>query len=622
VCGPRSDVALLAKMCPEARTALHECLDTGVLVADGDRVGFRHELARRAALAQIPDFDRTELHQRALIVQTESPIEPHALAALAIHAHEAGDGPATLRYGIGAAERAASLGANREAASFYGLALRYADATEPAQKAVWLERHAFTSYLTGQTAAAADSWREAIALRQALGDRLEEGDDLRWLSQMLLVLEGAEQAGKVALASVQLLEKLGPTTQLAWSLANLAEISTLSYDPTAAGYANRAVTLGEQLGESGVVIRARSYAALADVFRSDVGWDELEASWRDAMANPGLAEHGAIIGTIICWTGAIHHDVHRTAGHIAETNEFCAKHDLGTFQALVDGLEAMICLYRGDWDRGTVIAEQILTQAELSPAHRSAPLVASALIHARRDQGRVAALLDEAGASARPGDLFHLGPVWAARAEAAWLAGDDETACAEAQAGLAVATEHTDPWLAGALRRWVHLAGGSPGSLGSLGRDVVTPFEMEIAGDWEGAAAAWTGLGCPYDAALAQLGGDAAAVSTALATFRRLGAKATSKRAQQRLVALRERVPRTRRTERESDPHDFTMRQRQVFELLVAGLSNPEIAAELHISPRTVGHHVEAILGKLGVQNRTQAAALASQNRVDLQPEV
>ncbi len=66
VCGPRADIALLERICPEARPALHECLGAGVLVADGDLIRFRHELARRATQAQIPDFDRIEWHRRAL----------------------------------------------------------------------------------------------------------------------------------------------------------------------------------------------------------------------------------------------------------------------------------------------------------------------------------------------------------------------------------------------------------------------------------------------------------------------------------------------------------------------------------------------------------------------------
>jgi DNA-binding CsgD family transcriptional regulator len=611
VCGPRSAVTLLDTMCPDTRTALDECLDSGVLVAEGDLIGFRHELARRATLAQIPDFDRTELHKRALAVLAEPPIDANILATLAFHADQASDREATVRYGIGAAERAASLGANREAASLYGLALRHADATPPAQKVAWLEQHAFTSYLSGQAVPAAASWRDAIALRQALGDRLEEGDDLRWLSQMLHVLEGTEQAVEAGLASLRLLDGLGPTTQLAWSLVNMAEIGTLSYDPRAAGYSDRAVELGSRLGEGGVVIRARSYAALATVFRGNTGWDELEAGWRDAMDSPALAEHVAIIGTIICWTAAMHHDVYRAEGYIAEINAFCAKHDLGTFQAAVVGVEALVGLYRGDWDRAAACVDDVLTRPGLSPAHRTAPLVTRALIRARRGQGAVGAQLDEAAATALPGDLFHLGAVWAARAEAAWLAGDDATACAEAQAGLAAATEYTDPWLVGNLRRWVRLTGGV---LETTSRDAANPCEMEISGDWQGAAEAWTHRGCLYDAALAQLGGDIDGVNAALSTFRRLGAKAAARRAQQRLATLRGLAPRTRRAARDSDPHALTGRQREVFDLLAAGLRNPEIAVALHISPKTVGHHVAAIFAKLGVQNRTQAVAYALQD--------
>jgi DNA-binding CsgD family transcriptional regulator len=610
VCGPRADVALLGRVCPDAKAALDECLDTGVLVADGDKVGFRHELARRATLEQTPSYERVALHQSALVILAEPPIDPDTLASLAFHADEAGDTDAAVRYGVAAAERAASLRANREAADLYALALRHADNSPPAQKVVWLEQHAFTSYLSGQAFPAVASWRDAIALRRALGDRLEEGDDLRLLSQMLHVLEGTEQAAEAGLASLRLLDGVGPSTQLAWSLVNMAEICTLSYDPRAAGYSDRAIELGGQLGDDGVVIRARSYAALDTVFRADVGWDELEASWHEAMDNPGLAEHVAIIGTIICWTAAMHRDVHRAQRYIAATNAFCAEHDLGTFQLVVVGVEALVGMCRGDWDLAAARVDDVLTRPGLSPAHRTAPLVTLALIRARCGQGPVAALLDEALAAAPPGDLFHLGAALAARAEAAWLAGDDDAARAEAEAGLAASTEHTDPWLVGHLRRWVHLAGGTPEATDG---DPATAFELEIRGQWQAAAQAWSARDCSYDAALAQLGGDIDAVQAALATFDRLGAKAAVRRARQRLAALRGRVPRSRPADMLADPLALTRRQRQVLDLLSDGRSNAEIAAALHISPRTAAHHVAAILTKLGVDNRTHAAARAMQ---------
>jgi len=236
------------------------------------------------------------------------------------------------------------------------------------------------------------------------------------------------------------------------------------------------------------------------------------------------------------------------------------------------------------------------------------PLVTLALIRARRGQRAVAPLLDEAAACYEPGNLLQLGTVWAARAEAAWLAGDDATARAEAQAGLATATEHTDPWLVGHLRRWVHLAGGRPDPASD---GLITPFDLEVRGEWQAAATAWTARCCPYDAAIAQLGGDITAVESALATFRGLGARAAVRRAQQRLALLRGRTPYGRRADTLADPHGLTQREREVLDLIAAGRSDTQIAAALHISPKTAAHHVSAILAKLGVDNRVQAAAHA-----------
>ena len=610
VCGPRADVALLDKLCPEAGPALGECLHNGVLIADGNSVAFRHELARRATLAQIPDFDRTELHKRALTVLAEPPVDANTLAALAFHADEAGDTDATVRYGIAAAERAASLGAHREAADLYRLALRHAGAVPDEQKVVWHERHAFSSYLCGQVGRAVTSWREAIALRHALGDRLGEGEAWRWLSLMLLAFEGTTAATEAGRASLRLLETLGPSPQLAWSLVNLAQMSAMSYDPAVTEYVDRAIALGTQLGDDDVVLQARTFAALDNVFRTDTGWEELTTVWSEAKSTEALAAHFAHVGICLCWTAAIHYDLDRTARYLAEMTAFCADHDFGVYLALVNSAGVLASLHDGQWNRAVLSADEVLTRPELSPLHRVLPLIALAVIRARRGQRSVAPLLDEAVAYAERDHVGRLCLVFAARAEVAWLAGDDDTARAEAQVGLAAVTEHADPWLVGPLRRWVHLAGGTPQTTSG---DALTPFELEIIGHWQAAAEAWTGRGCPFDAAIAQLGGDIDAVASALATFRGLGAKAAARRAQQRLAALRERVPRTRRADKQSDPHKLTGRQRQVLELLADGRSNAEIAAMLHISPKTVSHHVEAILVKLGVDNRTHAVAQALQ---------
>ena len=56
-------------------------------------------------------------------------------------------------------------------------------------------------------------------------------------------------------------------------------------------------------------------------------------------------------------------------------------------------------------------------------------------------------------------------------------------------------------------------------------------------------------------------------------------------------------------------PEPLTARERQVLELLAAGLTNREIGESLVISPGTVKKHAANIYGKLGVHGRTEAAA-------------
>ena len=58
-------------------------------------------------------------------------------------------------------------------------------------------------------------------------------------------------------------------------------------------------------------------------------------------------------------------------------------------------------------------------------------------------------------------------------------------------------------------------------------------------------------------------------------------------------------------------PEPLTARELEVLRGIASGLTNREIAARLFISPETVKKHTGSIYGKLGVANRTAAAARA-----------
>lgn len=68
--------------------------------------------------------------------------------------------------------------------------------------------------------------------------------------------------------------------------------------------------------------------------------------------------------------------------------------------------------------------------------------------------------------------------------------------------------------------------------------------------------------------------------------------------------------------EREPRPAEvlstLTQREREVLDLVAEGLTNKEIARQLAVSPATVKAHVERIIAKLGVADRTQAAVLVA----------
>lgn len=120
----------------------------------------------------------------------------------------------------------------------------------------------------------------------------------------------------------------------------------------------------------------------------------------------------------------------------------------------------------------------------------------------------------------------------------------------------------------------------------------------------------WTQASSPYDAAVARLlsgrcllaladtSSAERELTAARATFRRLGALPVAELASSLLAPA-------------SLPGGLTAREVEVLRLVAAGRSNPQIAAELVLSEKTVARHLSNIFGKLGVASRTAAAAYA-----------
>jgi DNA-binding CsgD family transcriptional regulator len=187
--------------------------------------------------------------------------------------------------------------------------------------------------------------------------------------------------------------------------------------------------------------------------------------------------------------------------------------------------------------------------------------------------------------------------------------GDTPRVVDEARAIYELALEKRHLWFAGELGYWQWKAG----ALREVLEWVAEPYARQIAGDVRGAAAAWAARGCRYEAARALAEStDEDALREALATFEGLGARPAAQGVRQSLRALGASVPRGPRASTQENPAALTARELDVLRLLAEGLRNAEIAERLVVSPRTVDHHVSAILRKLGAATRGEAVAEAA----------
>ena len=574
-----------------------ELISDGLLIKDGDDLRFRHEIARVAIEGAIPPYRKAAIHTKIIEALLASGSDDDA--RLAFHAEGAGNAELVLTYAPRAGRRAAALGARREAAAQYERALRFVPATDVRTRAELLDNLA-------KQLSFFEEWEEkcseAVALWNALGDSRRESDSLlslAWGSWWLCRGTDFRQAGEAAL---KLAEPLGPSPQLAWASNTLAfrRMNEGRYQDSLS-LIRQVHGMAAQLGLGDVIsdcltLEAQVVRALGEDWTAPMG-----AALQIALSGGHeFRAYNAFLFLYILYCADLRND--EAEQIFNDALAYCDLHDVGKPCLLAE--RAGVLEKLGRWDECVSTIGAVLDERKVTRANRMQSLSILAKVMARRGQDGYWQYLDEArdssiGLEEREWLIF----VGLARIEAYWLEGRLDAARAElarirdASAGLAVPYRR---WLALWTRRLTGVA--EPVDL--------EPFASYVAGDAAHAAELWDRLGYRYEAALALLDTkEETHLRESLAWLSNLGAEAAARLVRQTMRDLGIRsIPAGTRPATKAHPRGLTVREQQILELLSQGHSNEEISARLFISVRTVEHHVSAILGKLGVTTRKDAA--------------
>ena len=147
-----------------------------------------------------------------------------------------------------------------------------------------LERHAYECYLISQPQRASESQRRALAEHEAAGDRLRQGDAHRWLSRLAWFSGDGPTAETEARLAIELLEPLGPTTELAMAYSNRSQLCMLADDLVGArDWGGRAIALAERLDAPDILAHALNNVGSAE---ANAGSGRAWPRWSGVSASP------------------------------------------------------------------------------------------------------------------------------------------------------------------------------------------------------------------------------------------------------------------------------------------------------------------------------------------------
>ena len=608
---------------------------------------FRHALIRDAIEGNAPLARRRTLHARVADVARHR-LDLGGDAYRSAHHEAAGQLGEASDAAAAAAERAAALSSHQEALDLLNRAVRCLRTGDDRRQADLLARRAAEAAATDHNAQAAQDYTLARDLLISNGDPVAAAALLPGLVAARHLL-GDPLPVRIALLERGLADvdrAAGGRERVRAALLAARAAAFLVDDrlDDAVGAAEQALAAS---GAEDERTRLNTTATLGSVLvfagRMREGWHQLEQATRrareldlEAEAARGYRMIGSSASTLVEYDRAEH--------WLAEGIEYAARTEQSNHRHYMASHQAHVWWCQGRWDEADRAVQQVLVEDDGGITTRITALHVAGFVALGRGNldSAVRALAEARTAGDAMGELQRFAPALWGLAECALLRHDHAAAVSLTAAGYAASHAVADaanlfPFLVTGTRarlaqqdvagaqEWADkvtadlLARGIPGTLPAVdhaagllrlaagrtgqARDLL----RDAYAGWSAGRRWWEAQWCALDLARCALASNRRTEASTLVEEVRTAASA---------VAAKPLLDASGGIAARLDKHDaaqawspLTLREFEVARLVARGLTNREIAEELHITARTAGAHLEHIRAKLGASRRSEIAA-------------
>jgi len=581
-----------------------------LLPRSGDRFAFRHEIARLSVESNLSGDDRMALNGAAAQLLMSPPEGDPEPARIAHHAMQAGQAETVRAWSVRASDLAVAEGSGTEAFRHMENALNATRSTEPDARADILDRSTLLGIggsirpdvLVGMA-------RELLEHRQRTGDPIGEGVALARLALALWHSGSGAASSEAMERAIGIVEPRLDSPQAAEIYSAAARLAMLNrrVDP-AVTYARRALGMARAIKNKRLEIRVlNSLGSVLILQEEPEGVQRLVESLELAtQIGDTTAAYGAVVNLGSGLGERRRYD--EAVPYLEQGIAMTRRWDVDVSGDYCAAWLARVRFEQGSYGEAVRLGGEVLARGTVEPATHIVTVTAigrSEIRSGNPNGGARLRTIDDVVEDAST--LQRTWPYVSGLAEAAFLAREPTAIPSLVDEPLTEARSLDASWAIGELAYWLWAATGEAGDITSAAE----PYQMMIEGSWEDAASTWAEIGCRYEQAQCLAMGPREAQLEALSIFDDLNAIPLGGRLRQSLRAAGVSVPRGIYSAARNHPLGLTSKQAEVLGLVEEGLTNREIADQLFISSKTAAHHVSAILSKLGVRNRREAAAIA-----------